>query len=73
MKHFPFLLDEEVCRCGIKLFTSWEPNLCGSLGCGLFIKQATTLKDVISRGVSEACSGKLLFRRVSGGTHKSRP
>lgn len=51
MKLFPFLLDGEVCRCVIKLFPSWKPDLCGSLGCGLYIRQAMTLKDIISKGV----------------------
>lgn len=50
MKLFPFLLDGEVCRCGIKLFPSWKPDLWGSLGCALFVRQAMTLKDIISRG-----------------------
>lgn len=35
MKLFPFLLDGEVCRCVIKLFPSWKPDLCAhwDVGC----------------------------------------
>lgn len=62
IKLFPFLLGGEICRCGIKLFPFWKPDLWGSLGCALFIGQVITLKDIISRGARPVVGSCSIWR-----------
>ena len=68
MKLFPFLLNGEVCRCIIKLFPSWKPDLYGSLGCGSYVRQTMTLKDIISRGVKPVVASCSVLEGFWGNT-----
>lgn len=66
-KLFPFLLDREVYRCGIKLLPSWKPDLCGSLG-SVGCQAGHDLEGHYFKR-SEASSGKLLCFGGSLGEH----